>query len=66
MLDTLNKYKVEFHNVYNWGTQTICIEAENPDSAWEIAKELSIGELTGIEEAKTTDTFTAVLVEEEG
>jgi len=66
MPDTLNKYKVEFHNVYHWGTQSICIEAETEDSAWQIAQELSIGELTDIKEAKTTDTFTAVLAGEEG
>lgn len=58
-----NKYTVKFFNVYQWGTQSICIEAETEDSAWKIAHELELGELVSVEETTTTDTFTAVLAE---
>tara|TARA_B100000902_G_scaffold4661_2_gene5942 strand:- start:1206 stop:1361 length:156 start_codon:yes stop_codon:yes gene_type:complete len=50
MPDTLNKYKVEFFNVWQWGTQSVCIEAETPDSAWDIAQEMELGELVSVEE----------------
>ena len=55
MNKVMSKYRVEFFNVYEWGIQTIFVDAEDEDIAEQKAIEMELGQIVNVEEEENNE-----------